>query len=207
MSAPPHISDEFIDTFVNSKKKWITLKLEEFKNNSLIENTISFLDRKYIPFLGDNKNLYLQKKDNILKCKLTFKDNSFIANIPHNMSLENIDKELRNLAIISISNESSQIAKDRVIYFSKKLNLYPKKLQIKEQKSSWGTCSSLGNIYLNWRIFLAPMNIVDYVIVHELCHLKHMNHSPEFWNLVSSIIPNYKECKSWMNANGHKLNL
>lgn len=99
------------------------------------------------------------------------------------------------------------LVKEKVSHYSKILNVFPKKLQIKDQKSSWGTCSSLGNIYLNYRILLAPSYILDYVIIHELCHLRHMDHSKEFWNLVESICPNYLNYKKWLKENGYTLDI
>jgi len=72
-------------------------------------------------------------------------------------------------------------------------------IRIKNQKTCWGSCSVKGNLNFNYKIlFLAP-EVADYVIAHELCHLKQMNHSPKFWNLVSELIPNYKELKKELN--------
>lgn len=207
MSAPTNVSDLYIEKLVNSKKDWINSKLNELKSKYDVDETIKFIDRKYISFLGKNYKLSINEKADIYKCELFFKDNKFIGYTPKNMSLENKTKELNLLAINLIIDESTSVAKEKVLYFSKLLNVFPQKIQIKDQKSSWETCSSLGNIYLNWRVFLAPIEIVDYVIIHELCHLKHMNHSPEFWDLVSSVKPNYKECRNWLKDNGYLLNI
>lgn len=136
-----------------------------------------------------------------------FKNNQFIAYVPKNTSIETRNKELRILTINLVINESMILVKEKVSYYSKTLKVFPKKIQIKDQKSSWGTCSSLGNIYLNYRILLAPSYIVDYVIIHELCHLRHMDHSKEFWNLVKSICPNYLNCKKWLKENGYTLDV
>lgn len=73
------------------------------------------------------------------------------------------------------------------------LGVSPAGVQIRAQKSRWGSCSSNGWISLNWRLVLLPLKLADYVLVHELCHLRHMNHSEDFWNLVASLIPDYLE--------------
>ena len=78
---------------------------------------------------------------------------------------------------------------------------------IKTFKSRWGSCSAKGHIDFNWKIMMAPNRIVDYVVVHELCHLKQHDHSPKFWTEVERVIPDYAECKAWMKMNAGRLEL
>jgi len=73
-------------------------------------------------------------------------------------------------------------------------------IRIKNQKTCWGSCSVKGNLNFNYKILFLPPAVADYVIAHELCHLKQMNHSPKFWNLVSELVPNYNELKKELNA-------
>lgn len=80
-------------------------------------------------------------------------------------------------------------------------------VQLKEQRMRWGSCTSEGNIYLNWRIIMSPMSIIDYVLVHELAHLRYMNHSNDYWNFVRSILPDYEQRKDWLRVNGPTLTL
>ncbi len=81
------------------------------------------------------------------------------------------------------------------------------RISIRNQKTRWGSCSSKGTLSFNWRLMLAPPGILDYVIVHELCHLKQMNHSKDFWESVGCILPDYKERKNWLKNHGHELTL
>jgi predicted metal-dependent hydrolase len=78
---------------------------------------------------------------------------------------------------------------------------------IKLYKSRWGSCSVDGNIDFNWHIIMAPNRIVDYVVVHELCHLIHHDHSPKFWKQVERILPDYAESKEWLKLNADSLNI
>jgi len=80
-------------------------------------------------------------------------------------------------------------------------------ITIRDQKSRWGSCSSRGTLSFNYRLIFAPPGILDYVVVHELCHLTHMNHSKEFWNMVGTVMPDYKKHKSWLKERGHELTL
>ncbi|MCC7429912.1 M48 family metallopeptidase [bacterium] len=115
---------------------------------------------------------------------------------------ENLKELLTNFYI----KKAKEIFTLKVSFYSQKMNLQVNKIFIKNQKSRWGSCSVLGNINLNWRLLFAPEKIIDYVIVHELCHLKEMNHSKKFWELVGKEIPNYKESRIWLLQNGKLLN-
>ncbi len=81
------------------------------------------------------------------------------------------------------------------------------RITVRDQKTRWGSCSSKGTLSFNWRLMLAPPTILDYVIVHELCHLAHMNHSSKFWECVHTILPDYKERKKWLKEHGYELNI
>lgn len=95
----------------------------------------------------------------------------------------------------------------RVSYFSHVLGVNYGKITIRDQKTRWGSCSSKGNLSFNWRLILAPPNVLDYVVVHELCHRKEMNHSQRFWALVESVMPEYREYRKWLKENSNKLTL
>jgi len=87
------------------------------------------------------------------------------------------------------------------------LRVKPNTASVTEFKSRWGSCSPKGDIGYNWKIIIAPHNIIDYVVVHELCHLIEHNHSPAYWKCVERIMPYYRESKEWLKLNGPKLTL
>ncbi|WP_276329923.1 M48 family metallopeptidase [Vibrio splendidus] len=78
-------------------------------------------------------------------------------------------------------------------------------VRTKECKSRWGSCTPYGDLEFNWVIVMAPNWIVDYVVVHELCHLIHHDHSPQFWKEVERVMPDYKEHKEWLRGNAQNL--
>lgn len=100
-----------------------------------------------------------------------------------------------------------KIFEARVAYFQPFTGGEYTSITIRDQKTRWGSCSGRGTLSFNWRLILAPPEILDYVVVHELCHLTHMNHSKEFWGLVESVIPDYKARRKWLKENGHTLRL
>lgn len=99
-------------------------------------------------------------------------------------------------------------------YFSKRCEYFRpftggsySRITIRDQKTRWGSCSSTGTLSFNYRLMFAPPRVLDYVVVHELCHLTHMNHSKDFWNLVSSVQPDYKVYRTWLKEHGRELNI
>ena len=100
-----------------------------------------------------------------------------------------------------------KIFETKVAYFHQFTGGEYTSITIRDQKTRWGSCSGRGTLSFNWRLILAPTEILDYVVVHELCHLTHMNHSKEFWGLVGSVIPDYKVRRKWLKENGHTLRL
>ncbi len=90
-------------------------------------------------------------------------------------------------------------------YFSFVVGAQPRTINVRTFRARWGSCSSEGDIDFNWAIIMAPHHIVDYVVVHELCHLHHMDHSPEYWRCVQKVLPDYKNCIEWLKYNGRTL--
>lgn len=86
-----------------------------------------------------------------------------------------------------------------------RIGVNPTRVKLRDQKTRWGSCSSSGSINYNWRIVMAPPEVIDYLVIHELCHLRVPNHSQEFWQLVGRFSPNFKECRSWLVVNGSLL--
>lgn len=97
--------------------------------------------------------------------------------------------------------------KEKTKRYASILGVTPKSVDVKEYKSRWGSCSSSGDVTCNWRTIISPHHIVDYIVVHELCHLLEHNHGAKYWKHVQSIIPNYKECREWLKVNGDGLRI
>lgn len=100
-----------------------------------------------------------------------------------------------------------EVLTDKVSYYRQFIGKPVGEIRIKEQKSRWGSCSSQGNLNFNWKIVMAPDEIIDYLVVHELCHLLHMNHSKDFWDSVGRVIPEYKKREKWLKEKGTLLSL
>ena len=93
----------------------------------------------------------------------------------------------------------------RVSYFARLMSVSYRNITIREQKTRWGSCAANGNLNFNWLLILAPPEVLDYVVVHELCHRREMNHSQAFWKEVEKILPDYQERQKWLKDNGWRL--
>lgn len=97
------------------------------------------------------------------------------------------------------------VLEHRVSYYAELMGVTYGRISIRDQKTRWGSCSAKGNLNFNWKLSLAPPEILDYVVVHELAHRIEMNHSPQFWALVERILPDYRQRRNWLKENGRGL--
>lgn len=100
-----------------------------------------------------------------------------------------------------------KIIGERIKIYQAQLKVKPKTIEVEESKTKWGSCSSDKKITFNYRLAMAPIEVIDYVVIHELCHLSHMNHDRSFWRLVGSIMPDYKEKEKFLVRHGHAMTL
>ena len=189
--APNRISDAKIQEFINEKSSWI------IKNKNLIklrlQNTEK--DQNDLLYLGE----YFPIKKNIKSLKkVSFNGEEFITNLENQSQLSNALK-------IWYKDKFKELAIPRLNYFVDKYGLTINQVRLKRQKTLWGSCSSRNNINLNFLLIMAPLKVIDYVIIHELVHTIHKNHSANFWSAVEDIMPNYKDPKNWLKENGYKL--
>ena len=197
VKAPFNLKQKEIDSFILKKEKWI-------KNKILFQKSIKklpkkkFIDGEVFKLLG--KDLIL--KLNISDTKKTYIKNDYICLDLKNNTKNNKEKIKRELELF-FRSFSERILKEKTLIESKKMNLKVKEIKVRSYKNRWGSCSSNGNISYNWKLIMAPERIINYVIIHELCHLIHFNHSSDYWWEVSKEHPNYKESKEWLKSNQH----
>lgn len=134
-----------------------------------------------------------------------------------NAGRDEIDHERRELRVRAAESEAAQIRvwrnvaaeelRRRLQQEAERLNVSVNRVSIRDQKSRWGSCSSRGNISLNWRVALMPLAVGNYIIAHEFAHLRHMNHSAAFWQEVERLCPSYRQAEAWIKKNGGTLML
>ena len=127
-----------------------------------------------------------------------------------NKPVSNLTDQERQHEIRYISKQLKPLILDRISKYEPLLPAWHRPITsvaIRNQKTRWGSCSSKGTLSFNWKLYLAPIEVLDYVVVHELCHLCEMNHSAAFWGLVEQIMPDYRERMKWLKQNGNTLEI
>ncbi len=107
--------------------------------------------------------------------------------------------------IHGLADQALQVIPERVKYYAPLVGVTYGKITIRNQKTRWGSCSANGNLNFNCLLMLAPPEVIDSVVVHELCHRKHMNHSREFYEEVRRVYPEYDRCHKWLKEHGSEL--
>ena len=191
--APRRVSYDEIQKFIYEKSAWIDNKQRLIKAQ-LKDNLNANISLQCL-YLG---SLYPLKIDNNSVEPISFDG--------HEFTIANVNRDTINLPLKSwYKKRFIEVALPRLSYFSDKHKLKVNQVRVKEQKTLWGSCSSKNNINLNYLLIMAPMKVIDYVIVHELVHTTHKNHSAKFWQKVETIMPNYKDARYWLKENGHQL--
>lgn len=195
---------KIIYEFLLSKKDWILTNLKKFKELDEKFPQRRLLEKEIFPFLGKNLHLKVSITPN-KKLFMSRTDANILLHVPINewsaISRAQDYSEHHEVLRQFYKRESIAHLTERVRFLSKEMGLIPAKLSFREPKGRWGSCSSKGSINLNWRLILFKPDVVDYVIIHELCHLQHLNHSSAFWSLVEKHCSNYKDSEKELKHN------
>lgn len=210
--APFHVTKIQIQSAVDKKSDWIRKRLLE------IEETDP-LPVKEEPIYKDGASVLFRGREYSIK---VIWENSF-EGIPEGREKLGIHLE-ENYLIVKVRGREAPCQPavqeailgwyracaririlERLEYFNVQVREPFHQVRIKEQKSRWGSCSSKRNLNFNWRLIKAPDSVLDYVVVHELCHLKEMNHSKRFWSHVKAVMPEYETSRKWLKLNGFLL--
>ena len=160
----------------------------------------NYVEGEAFLFLGENHQLKMVSGS---KKRIEIDDNTlclFSNKVPTSLNIKNrLTRWYREQAQIYLAT--------RTRYFATMMLVKPRLVNTRTYRARWGCCSTRKEITYNWLIIMAPVHIIDYLIVHELCHIKEHNHSPAFWNRVENVLPDYKQSRSWLDENGHLLKL
>jgi hypothetical protein len=185
-----------IKKIVDGKKKWIFRKQLEFQKQKSDIAKFSYTDGTKFLYLGRNLTLKILKNKKTESVSLK-KDMLIVSIKPKRSSKARVKKLCQEWMM----EKSSQIFSRHLNKISKKLKLKPRKIIIKNLKDRWGSTTSDNTINLNMNLIKAPKLVIDYVILHELCHLKIKGHSYKFWQMVRRYMPNYEDQKHWLELN------
>lgn len=188
-----------IDVFLQQKRAWLNRKITEFKAGPIPPALDSFLPGEQVFYLGNGYPLYRDRQDKVdAKDALHWSGHAF-----HLVCREPAEEKI--LLTRWYIRQAKVLFPGRVAQHAEKMNVYPRNVRISSARFRWGSCSTRRCISLSWRLMMAPVAVIDSVMIHELAHLKEMNHSPRFWSFVRTYCPEYDRYKKWLNREGRCL--
>ncbi len=196
--APYRTSNGEIGKFIKEKQSWIIEKISE-KEKKIKEVEKTFLPGEKFLYLGEWYPLEIDRS-NTKEPPLKLSFGYFILNEDH-------IEEARELFIQWYKREAKERIVRRVDYYSSRLQLFPEAIRITSANCRWGSCSRDNRLSFAWRMIMAPLPVIDYILIHELVHIREKNHSKRFWNYLESILPDHRKHRHWLKENGHLLRL
>lgn len=208
--APAHVAESSLHAFVRNHQAWVDHAWQRVKLKEIARQPVSLAPAHYadgvrVPFQDQQLILKISRsKAKTPRIQLTEQD-TLLVSMP--ISLEPaLDSELiRKTLITWMRLQAQSQAQQLITLHAPRFGLHPRSVRIKTQKSRWGSCGPHNDINLNWLLMLAPAAAFEYVVVHELCHIRHKNHSAAFWQLVAAHLPDYQAARHWLKQHGTRV--
>lgn len=189
--APYGAKEEQIHNILSDKAKWIYGKVQALIKVKVDVTLKEFVSGEKLPYLGRHYRLKVHHEA-LEDITIKFQQGKFIATVPKYWEQKLVQVALERDLIAWYRKHGLRKIQERASYFKHLLGVEAKSIQLRTQYKRLGTCTPEGKIYLNWRIVMAPVRVIDYIIVHELAHIRIPEYNQHFWKLVKSILPNYQ---------------
>lgn len=202
LRAPADLTAENIDAVVYNKGAWIVQRMVDIR-----EVTATFLPRQYVngesyAYLGRQYRLKIIPTADIKHPRVTMSGRFLVVRLPEEIPSTEHKAAIQKVIEQWYRKRAASRLPERVSRYAEMLGVSPPPVLIRDQQKRWGSCSRDGELRFNWRIIMAPMSLVDYVVAHEFCHLKERNHSPAFWKWLRLVMPDYEERKGRLRVLG-----
>jgi predicted metal-dependent hydrolase len=200
--APQSTPDERIEDIVEAKRYWIYKNLAEWRDLNATRVLREYRNGEGFLYLGRSYRLQLVAEQNE---PLLLKNGAFC-----------LRRDLADEGAVAAAQTAFRdyyIARGmerigaRVKYYAPKVGITPRRLSVRGLGNRWASCSPNGNVAFHWKCMMAPLTIIDYIVVHELCHFHHLDHTEAFWNELDKVLPSYRERKEWLRRNGAGLDV
>ena len=197
---PVNTPAEKIDQLLAAKRRWIKEKITLHRDATPI-NPKQFVSGEAFSYLGRNYRLKVERGP---FAPVKLQGGRLVVTTPQGAESPHI---VRNALIRWYKHQAARKLREKVERYSEIVGVHPRSIGVRSFKSRWGSCTPKGRIELNWMIMMAPNRMVDYVVVHELCHLIRHDHSDDFWREDEKVMPDYQECRDWLRDKSGALRL
>jgi len=202
--APVGVPESKLVEFVQRKRAWVLRKVEEraaLGNAKRFTWPERFVTGARIPFRGRNMKLHVTDAD-VPDVQVRYR-NAFLVLKPASASDADVKKALENWMHLRLQDDITEL----VDLHAPRLGVQPGKIRVSRPKTRWGSCGRRNDILINGLLVVAPRSVLEYVVVHELCHIRHRNHGITFWRLVEEVLPDYKFCRNWLREHGRFMSM
>lgn len=196
---PQELSDRQVEDLLEGKRKWIYRNQAEWNDLNAASVQREYVNGEGFLYLGRNYRLKLVDQQ---ESRLALKDGHFCL-LSTNGSAPNPDAAFKDF----YREKGKLRIPDRVTFFEERMGVESKSVRVMELKNRWASCTSEGGLNFHWKCMMAPPTVLDYIVVHELAHLVHSNHTNGFWNEVDKVMPDYGDRKEWLRVHGAGMSL
>ena len=197
VSAPRWVPLAEVETALREKSRWILRKLQEQQDRArrLAQARVVWADGTILPFLGESVILVLDPRETGAVLRTSEQTLPGVARMTLHVGLPQnaAPEQLREAVQSWLQRQARRIFEERCELFAQRLDVQVRRVSLSSAQTRWGSASADGTIRLNWRLIHFALPIIDYVVAHELAHLRVMDHSPRFWEVVESLVPDYKQ--------------
>ncbi|MCW2279189.1 M48 family metallopeptidase [Heliophilum fasciatum] len=202
VKSPFGLSTDQVCAIVQKRAAWIIKKLASFRAMNIQPVQRSLINGELYLYLGKEYPLQIIIDKSVAKPSVDLFQDRLVVITP------TIEKTMLQKALIAwYKVAAATLIEERIRVYAHCFSLSPVEVKVKEQKRRWGSCTAQNHLLFNWRIVMAPLAVLDYVVVHEMSHLVHKNHGKDYWNLVASILPDFKKRKEWLKYNALRMEI
>ena len=203
--SPLRVNVEGLQEFLQEKARWILRHAERLEAARDRNPTLTWEHGGNIPYRGGQ--VQLRVEPGAARFAVHLAGEILTVQTPPEAGLVPDAESVRVPVVRWLRGQAAAEVEARVRVYQEQVNAVPRTIRVRDQKRRWGSCSAHGALNFNWRLILAPAEVLDYVVVHELCHLKELNHSTRFWEWVGRVLPDYRDPRGWLRHNGHLLDI
>jgi len=203
--APLRATLREIEKALDRHRAWLLDRQQEHRARWRRRLGRRFDDGDTIPWLGETLRLSVRESE--ARSEPVRRDDGLVVTLPAGLDVAGRRTAARDAVGLWLLDQAREIFHDRHVAMSALVGDAAVSVTIKEMSSRWGSCGTTRRMSLNWRLVLAPRDIIDYVLVHELTHIRHPDHSPRFWNAVADACPHWRESREWLRHRGADLEL
>ncbi|MEZ2715604.1 M48 family peptidase [Niallia circulans] len=198
--APKKTPDEYVHQVLEQNWNQIQTRIKEMQTRMAGPQEKEYENKEKFLYLGYTYPIHIIQEMAVVQEQVKFEEDKLCIYIK-----EYDKKKMKKLLKRYYYQQSKSLVEERVSFYQSNFKTKPRSIRITDSKTNWGTCDSNFQLTFNWRLAMAPIEVIDYVVVHEMCHMVHLNHDRSFWRLVGKIMPDYKEKEKWLALSNWKM--